>query len=325
MRAPAPPAHDPSVRRLVLALAAALATGSVVLSAGPAAADASFAPGDSRTIRLQVPELWAAARQVDVTVGSVSQSENGCLDPERTAGDDCESDDGDLAGQLTGTVTLGLPDGAGCKPAQSAELDLSGTRTARLTAAVPGVRCLFVELTFRDDASNNRAQSDSLTFGLDLVARDFLARQHQDDVAAGTDGQRDRDAPLEPSDSDGIAPDGRDTAPDTSASDQAVDGPTTPSGEGSDEAADADSTAVATSPAGPVGTVVGRAPEGPVLDRLEAQVSVGDDGVVLQTQAADNSVQGQILTWGSLLLGAVTLGWSAFAMVLRRRRMRVAA
>jgi hypothetical protein len=311
--------HDPLVHRSLPAVAAALAIGSVLASAGPAAADARFAPGDTRTIQLPVPGSWTEAIQVDVAVGSLSQAENDCLTPERAAGDDCESSVGELAGQLTGTVTLGLPDGADCKPAQRAALDLSGTRTTRLTAPSRGVRCLFVQLTFRDDASNNRAQSDSLTFGLDLVARDFLARENRDGDAAGTGGQVDRDAQPESSDADGTARDGGDTASGTSAGDQDVDRPSTTAGAGADQAADADSATVAGS------TVIDQDPEGPVLDRLEAQVSVGDDGVVLQTQAADSSVQGQVLAWGSLLLGAVALGWSASAVVRRRRGLKATA
>jgi hypothetical protein len=294
MRAPAGGAHDPSVHRSVLALAAALAAGSVLATAGPAAADGPLAPGETRTIQLAVPEKWSAALQVDVTVGSVSESENGCLDPEREAGDDCRSAAGELAGQLTSIVTLGLPDGEDCTPGQRAELDLSGGRTARLTAASPGVRCLFVELTFRDDASNNRAQSDSVTLGLDLVARDHVVGG---DARAG--GQ---------------------VVPNADSEALSVENGATTTRPGADEVDPGDAEAAAQGPGEPPSTVVDQTAEGPVLDRLEAQISVGDDdGAGLETQAADASVQGQVLTWGSLLLGSVAVGWSTSVMVRRRR------
>jgi hypothetical protein len=299
------------VHRSAPVLAAALAIGSVLASAGPAAADAPLAPGDTRTIQLPVPDKWAAARQVDVTVKILTQQENGCLDPERKAGDDCLSDTGELAGQLTGSVTLGLPDGADCKRGPRAELDLLGTRTARLTEATPGVRCLFVELTFRHDALNNRAQSDSLSFGLDLVARELPATENPTDVPVSTDGQVDGSAPSNIPSGGGGGTDGGDAA--------------TTSRVVADRAADAGSGDLAPAPVGPVGTVVDQAPEGPVLDRLEAQVSVGDDGVAVQTEAATSSIQAQVLAWGSLLLGAVALGWWAFVVVLRRRRKQVPA
>jgi hypothetical protein len=280
-----------------------------------------LAPGDTRTIQIPVPATWAAALQVDVTVGSMSQAENDCLDPERKAGDDCESNVGELAGQLTGTVTLGLPDGPDCTPAQSGELSLLGTRTTRLTAASPGVRCLFVELTLRDDALNNQAQSDSLILGLDLVARDFLAVEGLD--VTPTDGPVDRRAPSDNPPGGSSATDGGTSVSDQSASGQDIDNPTTAPRVGAVEGADRDSAAVAASQGGPVGIVVKQAPDGPVLDRLEARVSVGDDGVVVQTEAAVSSAQGQVLAWSSLLLGLVALGWSAF--VLLRRRRKVAA
>jgi hypothetical protein len=299
------------VHRSAPVLAAAVAIVSVLASAGPAGADDPLAPGDTRTIQLPMPDKWAAAQQVDVTVGTLTQQENGCLDPESKAGDDCLPDTGDLAGQLTGSVTLGLPDGAGCQRGQSADLSLLGTRTARLTAASPGVKCLFVELTFRDDALNNQAQSDSVTFGLDLVARELPAAEDPAEVPVSTDGQLDERAASDIPTGSGSATDGRDAA--------------TTSRVVTDRAADAGSGDLAAAPVGPVGTVVDQTPEGPVLDRLEAQVSVGGDGVAVQTEAATSSLQGQVLAWGSLLLGAIALGWWAFVVVLRRRREKVAA
>jgi hypothetical protein len=282
---------------------------SVLASAGPAAADDRFAPGETSTIELPVPGTWSAARQVDVTVGTLTQQENGCLDPERKADDDCLPDTGDLAGQVTGSVTLGLPDGAGCKRGPSADLNLLSARTARLTAATPGVRCLFVDLTFRHDALNNQAQSDSLTFGLDLVARELPAAESPTDVSVSTDGQVDISASSNTSAGGGSGTDGDDTA---SASRVVTD-----------QAADSGGPTAA--PVGPARTVIDQAPEGPVLDRLGAQVSVGEDGVAVQTEAATSSLQGQVLAWGSLLLGATALGWWAFVVVLRRRREKVAA
>lgn len=313
------------MHRSVPAFAAVLAIGSVLGSAAPAAADGPLAPGDSRTIRLTVPETWTAALQVDVTAGTLTQVENACLDPEAEAGDDCSSTVGELADQLTGTVTLGVLGSAGCEPgAQSANLDLFGTRTTRLTAEAPGVECLFLELTFPDDEGDNLAQSDSLTLGLDLVARDFLD-SGEPGGDAGTDGQIGADEGSGTPDGEGAGTVDPDT--ETAQSETGRDGngrTTTDPGE-ADQAAGSDTGAVAAAAAGPAGTVVGEAPAGPVLDRVEARVSVGDDGVAVQTQAAETSVRGLVLAWGSLLLGAIALGWAAFVVVMRRRRKKVVA
>jgi hypothetical protein len=301
------------VHRSLSVLAAVLATGTVLASAAPAAADGPFVPGDTRTIQLRVPATWSAARQVDVTVGSLTQTENGCLEPEDKAGDDCSSDEGELAGQLSGTVTLGLPDGGNCTPGASADLFPVRPQAVFLAAPPSGVRCLFVELTFEDGALNNLAQSDSVSFGLDLVARG-LPTTANPDVRTSTDEQVGGRVPSNvPADGNGATGSG------DTATDQNVDGTTTTAGDDADQV-DADSGALAAAPAAPVEP----AREGAVLDRLEAEFSVGDDGVVVQTEAAESSLQGQLLAWASLLLGAVALGWFAFMLVLRRRRKQAA-
>jgi hypothetical protein len=53
-------------------------------------------------------------------------------------------------------------------------------------------------------------------------------------------------------------------------------------------------------------------------------VSVGADGVSVETRAAESSLTGLAVAWSSLLLGGIVLGWVAFVLV-RRRRTDVAA
>jgi hypothetical protein len=293
MRVPVRRTHDPSVRRSVPALAAVLAIGGVLASAGPAAADGPLAPGETRTVVLAVPDTWAdEAVQVTVTVGGLAQAENDCLGPEADAGDDCSSDVGELAGKLTATVAWGRTDAGSCEPGAGAVLlDLFGKATARLTQ-VAGVDCLLLEMTFPDGESDDVAQSDSLTFGLDLVAQGLP---------------------------DPVGPGGNDTTTDEQdAGDQGDDSEGVGQGGGAVPAASALA-------AGRDGTAVAQAPAGPVLDRVGAQVSVGDDGVAaVETRAAGTSIQALVLAWGSLLLGAIALGWVGFVMGMRRRRRKEA-
>jgi hypothetical protein len=56
------------------------------------------------------------------------------------------------------------------------------------------------------------------------------------------------------------------------------------------------------------------------VGRVGAQVSVGSDGLSVETRAADVSLPGMALAWSSLLLGAIALGWVAFILWRRRRR-----
>jgi hypothetical protein len=324
MRAPVRRTHDPSVRRSVPALAAVLAIGGVLASAGPAAADGPLAPGETRTVVLPVPYTWADdAVQVAVTVGGLAQAENGCLDPEADAGDDCSSDVGELAGKLTATVAWGRTDAGRCEPGAGAVLlDLFGKATARLTQ-VAGVDCLLLEMAFRDGESDNVAQSDSLTFGLDLVAQGL-----PDPVGpGGNDTNGDEQA------SDDQGGDGQGSGTQGSG----TQGSGTQGGDGQTAIAQGDAGQAAGQDAGPArgvvpaasagqdGTAVAQAPAGPVLDRVGAQISVGDDGVAaVETQAASTSIQALVLAWGSLLLGAIALGWAGFVMVMRRRRRKEA-
>jgi hypothetical protein len=70
--------------------------------------------------------------------------------------------------------------------------------------------------------------------------------------------------------------------------------------------------------------VVAQAETGPVLGRVGAEISVGNEGLAVETQAADTSGQALVLAWCSLLVGATALGWAGFVMVMRRRRRKEA-
>jgi hypothetical protein len=309
MCAPVRPTHDLSVRLSVPALVAVVAIGGVLAAAGPAAADGPLAPGETRTVVLPVPDTWADdAVQVAVTVGGLAEAENDCLDAEADAGDDCSSDVGELAGKLTATVAWGRTDAGSCAPGAGAvPLDLFGQASARLTQ-VAGIDCLQLEMTFPDGKSDNVAQSDSLTFDLDLVAqglpdpvgpvRDDTNADEQD---AGGQGSATQDGGpvLSVQGGDGQSGDGRGAG----------------SGVGT----------VAAGPAVPVGqdgTVAAQAGTGPLLGRVGTKVSVGDEGLAVETQAADTSAQALVLVWGILLVGATALGWAGFVMMMRRRRRK---
>lgn len=332
MRVPGRRAHAAPVHRAVPSLIAVLALGGVLATAGPAAADGALAPGGVTTIELAVPQTWSVARQVDVTVGRLVQAENGCLGPEERAGDDCTSEVGDLAGQLRATVALGVRRNGRCAPlAAGMELDLFGKGTTRLTTPAPGVDCLFVDLTFPDeDVSDNLAQSDTLSFPLALVARDFLATAPD----TGAVGAEETPVPAGPP-GDGTPGGG---VPGGGVPGGGVPGGQAPGGAANggvtDGGAAGGGAAGGRRPAGagpaanqPPGIVVAAPadPGGPVLDRVDAEVSVGDGGVAVQTRSASQTVQSLVLAWASVLIGAVALGWTFFVLVLRRRRRKAEA
>jgi hypothetical protein len=322
MRASLRPTHDPSVRRSVPALVAVMAIGGVLAAADPAAADGPLAPGETRAVVLLVPDTWADdAAQIAVTVGGLAQAENDCLDAEADAGDNCSSDVGELAGKLTATVAWGRIHAGSCEPGAGATLlDLFGQATARLTQ-VAGVDCLLLEMTFPDGESDDVAQSDSLTFDLDLVAQGLL-----DPVGpVGDDTNADE---QDADEQDGGDQDGGDQGSATqdgggpAASAQSIDGQ---SGDGQGAGPGVGTVAAGPAvPVGPDGTVGAQAETGPVLGRVGAEISVGDEGLAVETQAADTSGQALVLAWCSLLVGATALGWAGFVMVMRRRRRKEA-
>jgi hypothetical protein len=311
MRAAPRVAHAPRVHRAVPAIAAVLAMTGVFAAAGPAAADDPLAPGQTRAVVVPVPETWAAdAVEVTVTAGDLVQVENGCLEPEAEAGDDCSSTVGELAGKLTTAVAWGRTDDDDCVPGgEPAVLDLFGRTTARLTE-VSGVDCLLLEMTFADGDTDDVAQSDGLTFDLDLVAQGLPdpvvpGRGDEDTGGRAADGQA--DGAAGPADQNGGAAIGQ------GADAQSAGGQVQGTGPGAG--------AVAPPVGGvPVAPQVARTPAGPVLDRVDAQIAVGNDGVAVETQAAEAFFGDSVLAWGGLLLGAVALGWVGFWMVLRRRR-----
>jgi hypothetical protein len=317
MRAPVRPTHDLSVRRSVPALVAVVAIGGVLAAAGPAAADGPLAPGETRTVVIPVPDTWADdAVQVAVTVGGLAEAENDCLDAEADAGDDCSSDVGELAGKLTATVAWGRTDAGSCeRGAGAVPLDLSGQATARLTQ-VAGIDCLQLEMTFPDGESDNVAQSDSLTFALDLVAQGLPdpVGPVRDETNADEQDSGDQDSGEQGSAT-------QDGGPAVSA--QGVDG-RSGDGQGAGPGVGTVAAGPAVLPVGQDGTVVAQAETGPVLGRVGAEISVGDEGLAVETQAADTSAQALVLAWGTLLVGATALGWAGFVMMMRRRRRKEA-
>jgi hypothetical protein len=321
MRARASRTQDAQMRRSVPTLAAAVAAASVFVGVGPAAADTGLAPGRSQAIVVDVPDDWAAnAVQVEVTVGTLTQRENDCLEPEVAAGDDCSDDVGELGGKLETTVTWAAGEGCGLaggadRPA-GVRLDLFDGEPVLLTG-VTGVKCLVLDLSFPDGDTDNIAQSDSLAFPLTLVAQGLPDPVEPDPV---------RPDPVDPDAGDVSSPPGA-----TGSAPSAVDGGAT--GPGRTQGLDgAQGVAVAPGPdavgdagTGEAGGVVGSPPAGPVVGQLDAQVSVDAGGVDVETQSADNSVRALVLLWSLGLLVAVALGWGWFVLARRRRRRRAEA
>lgn len=150
---------------VLLALPAALAV------AAPAAAGTGLVPGGSETFTVTLPAAWATqADRFGVTVVDLVQAENGCLAPERAAGDrTCGADQGELAGQLRAEVAAGTLVRGACRAVGGpAPLDLFGLASARLGGR--GVQCLAIRLSFPGGDDDNVAQSDALDFGVRVVA-----------------------------------------------------------------------------------------------------------------------------------------------------------
>jgi hypothetical protein len=313
MRARARRTHDRPVRRPNPALLAVLAAAGVIAGAGPAAADGSLAPGQTQTVVVPVPDRWAAdADAVAVVVDDLVQLENDCIEPERKAGDDCRDTSGELGDKLVATVAWGTVDGDGCRPAVvMAPLALAGLGGTRAESTrfqhVVGVECLVLNLTFPDGDSDNVAQSDSLTFRLDAVGEEVPGEVVSTVEPEGVDPTPSADG------SSGTEP--QNSANPSSAGAATARGPVARSAAAGHGARGGTAAPAAERAA----AVQRRGPAGPMVGRVDAQVSVGADGISVETRAAGTSLPGSALAWSSMLLGAVALGWVAFVLVRRRR------
>jgi hypothetical protein len=319
------------VRRPAAVLGALLTAAAVVLPAVPAAAGGTLAPGGSQTLTVALPDWGPRADRLGVSVGSLVQYENDCVEPETESGDDtCGATQGELADFLEARVAAGVTRGGTCDAGDGVPLDLAGARVSAFDVA--DVDCLVLRLHFPDGTStepDNRAQSDSLTFSLDVVGEQDLADQPAD----GGEGQnRGTDS------GNGTSTPGGGTAVDPANSGNDT-GPGAPIGPGADgdggggaavaggaglagtgaAAGGSGTSAVATVP----GTAVS-SPEKSVVGQAATPVSVDDDGLAVATEAASSSLVTQVLSWGSLFLGAVLLGGLVFVLVRRRRRERAA-
>ncbi|MBN1093138.1 hypothetical protein JKP75_11595 [Blastococcus sp. TML/M2B] len=313
------------MRLPVAALAAALTIGGMLSTAAPAAAGGPLAPGGTQTVVVAVPASWAAeATQIAVSIRGLEQAENGCLEVEAEAGDDCSSDVGELAGKLSTTAAWGRAAGATCEPgAAPVPVDLFGAATARL-ADPGGVQCVLLAMTFLDGDSDNVAQSDTLTFDLVLVAEG--PPDSPGTTAGGTAGGTGTDVPAS---GGGQVPGEQGVAPAEgggqagAAPEVAASGGAAPPVVGG-RAVGGGAVAGGAAPGGPGALVGGGAPAGPELDRVDAQITVGGAGAGVETQAAATSFAALVLAWGAALLALVGLGWMLF-LVLRRRRRRAAS
>jgi hypothetical protein len=304
---PAGPSHAGPVRR-VLWPSAALALVAIAAGASPAAASEPLAPGETRETVVELPAGWTdQADRLGVSIAGLAQQENGCLDPEVRAGDtSCGPADGDLAEQLTATVAAGvLTDGSCVVPGAAATLSLLDTAVTHVS--VSRASCLSLRLDFDDTGDDdNLAQSDTLSFSLQIVA----------EGPGGVEGSG--------------------GSPTTVVQDVDTAGPASAAGPAAGGAAAAGARVagrVAAAAAGPAvapGTVAdgATAQQQPSavkqLGRIESQVSLGDDPVAVQTEASSTSLTQLIVLWGSLLVGAVLVGWSAFLVRRRRRQGRAA-
>ena len=321
MRGRARRPHDRSVHRSVPVLAAVLAVAGVLAGAGPSSAEEALAPGSTRTVVIQVPDRWAAdADVVRVVVRGLEEAENECLEPEEEAGDDCLSERGELADKLVATVAWGAGDDACLPSVAAAQLpfaDPDGVRFER----VAGVQCVVLDLAFPHGNSDSLAQSDSLAFELDVVGEERPSALEPEGPPQAPTGPRDGSPdppsrnPADPRSGNGPVPGAR------GAGSGGAGGAT---GEGAAAAQGAPGGAGAPGVRGAADPDQ-RTPPGPMVGRVGAQVSVGADGVLVETRAADTSLRGLALAWTSLLLGGIVLGWVAFVLLRRRRRTEVAA
>jgi len=288
------------VRRPTAVLGALLATGAALLPAGPAAAGQTLVPGGSQTLVVALPDWALRADALGVSVTSLVQFENGCVEPESEAGDQtCGADAGELADFLDATVAPGIG-GKNCRAGDGdgVTLDLFGDPSV---FDVERVDCLVLRLSFPDGESgkpDDLAQSDGLEFTLDVVGERELgtepARGGEDD----TDG-------ADPA--DGVTVD-----------------PTT-SGHGADPGVPADPAGTGRAGAGSAGVAVpvpgDAAPpaDTSVVGQVATPVTV-DEGLAVTTESATSSLAARVLSGGSLFLGAVVLGGMVFMLVRHRRR-----
>ncbi|MGY1744891.1 hypothetical protein [Blastococcus sp. SYSU D00695] len=303
------------MRRTLTRSAAVVAVGLGVLAgAGSAAADGPLLPGQTQVLPIALtPGEWAEVPdRVTVQVTRLVQLENGCLEPEDAAGDrSCDAEQGELAGQLQATVTPGVSRDDACEAiGLPRDLDLLASGPVELAVSTPAdwdrVTCLRFALTFRDLPENDRAQSDEAVVDLRVVAQDLPGRPAGGGVPAtvevpvGTPAGSALGAGAAGGPADGTAGAPADAGPaggGTGAGLPAADG----AGAGS----------VAPAADGPEGEVVGRS---------DASVTVGGEGVAVQTRAADTSLLGAALIWSGVFLAAVALFWSLFLLLRRRRR-----
>jgi hypothetical protein len=296
------------VRRHLWA-AAVLAVAAVAAGASPAAAAESLAPGDSWSTVVTLPGAWTGpADRLGVAVIDLVQQENGCLPPESQAGDSsCEPEDGELAAQLTATVSAGvLTDGSCVAAGPGAPLSLLDSAVTRLS--VDHVSCLSLLLDFDDAGAagedDNLAQSDSIAFALRIVAE-------------GPDGVPDSGGSPAP-----VVPDGGTGGPAAVIAPAAAGG-VPAGGQPAGGPAAAGRPAVPAPSAGAPASALEPA-AGTPLGQVEAQVSLGKETVVVQTESSSTSLTQVIVLWASLLLGTVLVGWLLFLVWRRRRQGRVA-
>jgi hypothetical protein len=267
----------------------------LLAGAGPATAGDPLVPGGSQTLTVRLPDSWdVQASVLDVSVARLTQFENDCLEPEAEAGDhSCDVQEGDLAQRLLATVVAGRVAGNGCRATGRAVPLRLVDRAVSSRLTVGGVQCLVVRLEFPEGAADNVAQSDSLAFDLRVVAEGL------GDVA---------------------------TTPQVSGSGNSAGGRATAGG-GPGNAGSRTPGAAAGAPgegrAAAVPAVPGTTTT--VVDEMTTAVNVGGPGASVQTAAAETRPGDAVVAWGSLLLGVVTLGGVAFAMLMRRRRWERAA
>jgi hypothetical protein len=319
--------HDRTVPRPVSALAAVLAASAVLVGAGPASADEPVAPGETRTVVIPVPDQWAAdADVVRIAVRALEELENGCLEPEEEAGDDCGDGRGELADKMVATVAWGAGDGGCQAEVKAARLEFDSVDGVRFQD-VAGVECVVLHLTFPHGKRDSVAQSDSLQFELDVVGEERPGTVGRDDLTPTPtltptpSGSRDR-GPDAPSQDPGGRRPGSDPGAGARAGGGAADGASRAGGGTGRDAAAQGARGVIGAPGARAAGVEQRTPAGPMVGRVGAQVSVGSDGLSVETRAADVSLPGMALAWSSLLLGAIALGWVAFILWRRRRRRR---
>lgn len=300
-------AHDRGVRRFLIPSAVAV-LATCALGVTPAAADETLTPGSSQEVTVRLPGSWTGeVDRLGVAVTGLVQRENGCLHPEELAGDTtCGAEDGELAQQLLVSVAAGALDGGTCVAADPrTALSLLDGSQARLSVA--DVDCLSLELAFPDGANDDRAQSDTIKFQLDIAAEgpggvtggggDAVVVTPTGPGAAGAAAAADRgvtaaDA-LTPAQAAAVGQVGQAGAP----------------------AAGAPAVTAPDAVVPPAGTPIGE---------VQAQVQVDGSGALVQTESSTTSLRDIALIVGGLFLVTVALGWVLFLAWRRRTQGRTA-